>query len=231
MNTSTIETPEKKEETTEKTTEETTEEVPESNFKDKKHYPIFPTNLFEFVFKEKEAAKVRACLPALHKMVETDEPNWVTRPDLNTLDGFEDSEARFAEGAEEVLGFSGVLFDDMLITSLKASRYTEPRLTSMEIRPNNLLSGLFVLKTDGAGRVTFFDPRPQAWIVKPPISQAHIFNSDAFSVEFKLNKLFIFPAWLQYQVAFKEDKEKKMGENIYVTWNAMVRGGSKPEGG
>ena len=216
MNTPTTETPEKK--------EKTTEEVPESNFEDKKHYPIFPTNLFEFIFKEEEAAKMETCLPVLHKMVETDEPNWVTRPDLNTLDDFKDSVALFSEGAEEVLGFSGVSYDALTITSLKAFRFTNPELVPVQMRPNNLLSGLYFLKTDEkqSGIVTFFDPRPQAWMLKPPVSQASIFNSDAFSMEFKESKLLIFPAWLEYQIAFKKD----MGENIFLAWTAMVRGGA-----
>jgi len=233
MNTPIIEAPKKETTRTAKTLEtgQTPEQEDDSVFAGKRHFPIFPTNLFEFELTEEDLKKFSNCLPVIHERGNADEPNWVTQPNLNTLDEFKEAVSLLQESVNEVLGFSGVLFDDMLITSLRGHRYTEPKLTSMEIRPNNLLSGLIVLKTDGAGRVTFFDPRPQAWIIKPPISQAHIFNSDAFSVEFKLNKLFIFPAWLQYQVAFKEDKEKKMEENIYLTWNAMVRGGSKPESG
>jgi hypothetical protein len=59
-------------------------------------------------------------------------------------------------------------------------------------------------------------------MLKPPVSQASIFNSDAFSMEFKESKLLIFPAWLEYQIAFKKD----MGENIFLAWTAMVRGGA-----
>ena len=203
--------------------QEAPQEQPESIFKDKKHFPIFPTNLFEFLFKGDLEEKMKKCLPALGKLVETDEPNWVTRPDLNTLEDYKDAASLFSEGAVEVLGFSGVNYDELLITSLKAFRFTKPELVPVQKRANNLLSGIFFLKTDESysGIITFFDPRPQAWMLKPPISKANIFNSDAFSVEFTENKLLIFPAWLEYQIAFKQD----MGENIFFTWTAMVRGG------
>jgi len=195
----------------------------DSIFEGKKHFPIFPTNLFEFVFKEEESKKINDCLPHVQKMGDENKSNWVTQPTLNTLDEFKEVTSLLIEGTREVLGFSGVRFDDLLITSLRAYRYTEPNLGPQEVRPNNLLSGLLFLKTDKKGVVTFFDPRPQAWIIKPPVSEANIFNSDAFSIESQENKMLVFPAWLQYQVAFKEGME----ENIYLSWTAMVRGGAK----
>ena len=154
---------------------------------------------------------------------DADKANWVTQPNLNTLDEFKEVLSLLTEGMKEVLGFSGVRFDEMLITSLRAYRHTTPNLGPQEVRPNNLLSGVLFLKTDKKGVVTFFDPRPQAWIIKPPVSEANIFNSDAFSIESQENKMLVFPAWLQYQVAFKEGME----ENIYLSWTAMIRGGAK----
>ena len=198
-------------------------EEEDSIFAGKKHFPIFPTNLFEFVFKEEESKKINDCLPHIQNLGDADKANWVTQPNLNTLDEFKEVLSLLTEGMKEVLGFSGVRFDEMLITSLRAYRHTTPNLGPQEVRPNNLLSGVLFLKTDKKGVVTFFDPRPQAWIIKPPVSEANIFNSDAFSIESQENKMLVFPAWLQYQVAFKEGME----ENIYLSWTAMVRGGAK----
>ena len=203
--------------------QDSAEQKDDSVFEDKKHFPIFPTNLFEFEMKGEELLKMNNCLPTLLDLLNEEKPNWVTHPRLHTLDGFKDSVDVLKEAISEVLGFGGVQYDDLALTSLRASRYTQPEVSPLEVRPNNLLSGIFFLKADG-GRITFFDPRPQAWIIKPPISQANLYNSDAFSIEFKENKLLIFPAWLQYQLAFKAD----MGENVFLTWTAMVKGGAKP---
>ena len=228
MNTETIDRPDEKIEEEQPPKEGQAPEEGESGFGGKKHFPIFPTNLFEFHLKEEDSDKASGCLPALNELLgsEEDHPNWATQPNLNTLDEFKDVTSLFSVAAEEVLGFSGVRYDNLLITSVRAYRYTKPELGPMEQRPNNLLSGLLFLETDDNGRATFFDPRPQAWIIKPPISQANIFNSDAFSVEFKKNKMLLFPAWLQYQVGFKEEMK---GANTWLTWTAMVRGGGPKE--
>jgi len=220
----TIEVPEKEvKEVSE--TQKSPKQEDESIFSAKKHFPIFPTNLFEFELKEKELQTMYDCIPALLEEGLPGEPNWATRPNLNTLNQFKEAVSLCGEAALEILGFMGVRFDDMMITSMRGYRYTKPELGPLENRPNNMLSGIFFLRTDGKGRITFFDPRPQAWVIKPPISEANIFNSDAFSIEFKPGKMIVFPAWLQYQVAFQEQIE----ENIFLTWTAMVRGGGPSE--
>ena len=200
-----------------------------SIFEDKKHFPIFPTNLFEFGVKEPDVEKLNNCLPAINELGNPDLPNWSTPPNLNQVKEFGEITPILNEAIYEALRFNAVNYDNLLITSLRAYRFSEPAVAPLEVRPNNLLAGLLVLKGGGGkdSRVTFFDPRPQAWVIKPPISQASIFNSDAFSVDMKRNKIYMFPAWLQYQVIFGEDME----ESIYLTWTAMVKGGGvkKPQ--
>lgn len=219
-----------KQQTNTEATEEPSEQQEGYNsiFEDKRHFPIFPTNLFEFGLKESDVEKFNNCLPAIHEMGNPDSANWSTPPDLNLTKEFSEIMPILDEAIYEVLRFGAVNYDNLLITSLRAYRFSEPSVAPLEVRPNNLLAGLLVLKSGGKdSRITFFDPRPQAWVIKPPISQANIFNSDAFSVDMKPNKIFMFPAWLQYQAVLGE----KMEESIYLTWTAMVRGGGvkKPQ--
>jgi hypothetical protein len=189
-------------------------------FDEKKHFPIFPTNLFEFEFNKEEKGKLDSSLPeSLDKMGDKDSPNWATDFNLQNLEDFKPLSEVLSQSAQRVLGFMGVRFETLMLTSLRGYKVTKSELSPMEVRPNNLLAGIYCLKGTG-GRVTFYDPRPQAWIIKPPVSSPNIFNSDAFSMDLKEGKVMVFPAWLQYQATFSEE----MTENMYFTWSLMARG-------
>jgi hypothetical protein len=189
-------------------------------FEDKKHFPIFPTNLFEFEFNKEEKEKLDSSLPeSLEKMRAKDSPNWTTDFNLQTFEEYKPLAHVLSESAQRVLGFVGIRFESLMVTSLKGYKVKEPEFSPMEMRPNNLLAGIYCLKGTG-GKVTFYDPRPQAWIIKPPVASPNIFNSDAFSMDLKEGKVMVFPAWLQYQATFS----KEMTENIYFSWSLMSRG-------
>jgi len=207
------------------TAEEAPVEESDSIFKDKKHYPIFPTGLFDFELGGEELEKVGDSFSELNELGTkngSDKPNWITSIDMQNLGRLESLSSVLRQAIEENLGFTGVIYDELQITSMRAWRITKSELFPVESRPNQLLAGIFFAKTNKDARVTFFDPRPQAWVIKPPVSEPNIFNSDAFSISCVKNRLLVFPAWLQYQISFKEDME----ENIYVTWTAMIRGGA-----
>ena len=218
MNTPTIDKPK------EQPPEQQVVEEDESIFKDKKHFPIFPTGLFQFEFEDQDLSKIKeTILPALESLAVEGKPNWIVQPnpeeavDLKGLADF------FTEATTEVLGFSGVIYDKMHVTTLRVHGVNEPQLFPAESKPNNILAGIFIAKTNDDARLTFLDPRPQAWIIKPPVKEPNIYNSDAFSIDAKENQMFIFPSWLQYAISFKEDVK----DNLWVTWTAKIGGGAK----
>lgn len=218
MNTPTINEPK---EQTEKVEQQATEED-ESIFKDKKHFPIFPTGLFQFELKDEELNEIKkTTLPALKSLAPEGEPNWIAQPPPEEALELKSLADLFTEATIEVLGFSGVIYDKMQVTTLRVHGVNESYLFPAESKPNNVLVGIFIAKTNGDARLTFLDPRPQAWVIKPPVKEPNIYNSDAFSIDVKENQIFVFPAWLQYTFAFKEDVK----ENLWVTWTAMIAGG------
>lgn len=200
-------------------------EEKDSIFDDKKHYPIFPTGLFQFKLAEKDQKDVdENIVPALNDLASKQEkPNWAVQPKPEEKPELKNLADLFTEATVEVLGFGGVIYGKLQITALTVWGANQPQLFPQEPRPNNLLAGVFVAKTNDDGRLTFLDPRPQAWVIKPPVKEPSIYNSDAFSVDLKQSQMLVFPAWMQYHMAFKE----KMEENIWVTWTAMIQGGPR----
>jgi len=123
-----------------------TEEAPveESNsiFKDKKHYPIFPTGLFDFKLEGEELEKVDDSLSELNELGlknGSDKPNWITAIDMQNLGKLEGLSGVLHQAVEENLGFTGVVYDELQITSMRAWRITKSELFPVESRPNQLL--------------------------------------------------------------------------------------------
>ena len=80
------------------------------------------------------------------------------------------------------------------------------------------MSGVYCLKA-GGGKIVLNDPRSQAWMVRPNVSEVSVFNSDVFVIDFSEDKMIVIPSWLQRFMVFPEDTE----ENIYFTWTAMLK--------
>ena len=99
-------------------------------FEDKKHFPIFPTNLFEFEFNKEEKEKLDSSLPeSLEKMGSKDSPNWATDFNLQTFEEYKPLARVLSESAQRVLGFVGVRFESLMLTSLKGYKVKEPEFS------------------------------------------------------------------------------------------------------
>ena len=195
----------------------------QSIFEDKKHFPIFPTGLFQFEFKDPELNEIKhTVLPQLESLALEGKPNWMVQPKPEEVGGLKSLADLFTEATVEVLGFSGVIYEKMQVTSLRVYGVNKTQTFPAEARSNNLFAGIFIAKTNSDMRITFLDPRPQAWVIKPPVKEPNVYNSDAFSIEPKENQVLIFPSWLQYTMTFKEDVK----ENLWVTWTAMISSGA-----
>lgn len=188
-------------------------------FESKRHFPCFPTNLFEFQT-ENSGELNKILLDSLKEFPNPDNlPNWSSPPGLQNLKNFGALNDRVLEAAKQVLGFGSVQFAKVRITSLMSTTVRKPEKHVPEMRSNNVISGIYCAKA-GKGKIVFTDPRSQAWVIRPPVSQANLYNSDAFVMELIEGKMIVFPAWLQLYLAFPEDME----ENVYFSWNVMIYG-------
>ena len=84
--------------------------------------------------------------------------------------------------------------------------------------PNNFLSGVYYVQTQaGADAVNFHDPRPQAAVIRPPVTALTADNTDQVVVPVKDGALLLFPSWLVHSV----DANQSSKERISLSFNMM----------
>ena len=108
------------------------------------------------------------------------------------------------------------LYDRLEITSMWANKLVKGDIHPPHTHSNNVFSGVYYLK--GGSPIQFFDPRPQANILKPRKSGYNFLNSDVGQFNSETGYGIVFPSWLQHWVPETKD------ERISIAWNVIVRG-------
>jgi len=83
---------------------------------------------------------------------------------------------------------------------------------------NNYLSGAYYVQVqDGADSINFFDPKPQAGVMRPAAAQPTEYNTEVAMVRVSAGSLILFPAWLQHAV----DANRSNRPRISMSFNLM----------
>jgi uncharacterized protein (TIGR02466 family) len=86
---------------------------------------------------------------------------------------------------------------------------------------NNFLSGAYYVQVqDGADSINFFDPRPQAGVIRPAATLPTADNTEVAMVRVQTGSLLLFPAWLQHAV----DVNRSGRTRISLSFNLMFPG-------
>jgi uncharacterized protein (TIGR02466 family) len=122
-----------------------------------------------------------------------------------------------AEGALDYLKISHA---GILVTGCWANVNTPGAAHPKHSHPNNYLSGVYYLNTPpGADTIDFHDPRPQAGIVRPPVTALTAENTDEVVVRVSEGTLLFFPAWLPHSVDANASQELR----ISLSFNVMFQ--------
>ena len=88
----------------------------------------------------------------------------------------------------------------------------------MHAHPNNFLSGVYYVRVpQGADTINFHDPRPQAAVLRPPVTELGAQNTDQVVVRVAEGTLLLFPAWLAHSVDANASGETR----VSVSFNLM----------
>ena len=183
---------------------------------------IFSTNIFikdEFLDPHR--------LPAMQEEIEklykqrTYNDNWQTSPDLDK----EDPSGAFKWFAKDISKAAFNIFDtldynvdEIEITGMWANYLYKGDAHPPHTHSNNFLSGVYYLEVeDGAAPIQFFDPRPQANVLRPR-NKANWQNCSMIQFDAIKGVGYIFPSWLQHWVP------PTKGERISISWNIILRG-------
>ena len=143
---------------------------------------------------------------------------WQSRHGLHRLPALEPLVGHLRAGIELVLAFLRVETAPFEITGLWVNVAAPGGAVRMHNHPNNVLSGVYYVQVqEGADSINFHDPRPQAAVVRPPVTELTAYNTDQVVVRVVDGDLLVFPSWLSHSV----DPNRSDRVRISASFNAM----------
>ena len=143
-----------------------------------------------------------------------------TQNELHKIDTFANLTKTIINATKSILDEQGYI-GEVEITNMWGNilRPQSQRAHAPHTHSNNFLSGVFYLKTsDDTSPIRFFDPRPQADVLKPRKKEYNRLNSNIAQFQSETGWGVVFPSWLQHWVP--ETKDERMS----IAWNIIVRG-------
>ena len=140
--------------------------------------------------------------------------------DLQRVPTFSNLTRTITDVSKHILNEQGYM-GEIEITNMWGNilRPQSQRAHAPHTHSNNFLSGVFYLKTSSeTSPIQFFDPRPQANVLKPRKKEFNLLNSDMAQFNSETGYGVVFPSWLQHWVPETKD------ERVSIAWNALVRG-------
>lgn len=146
--------------------------------------------------------------------------SWQSDTNLQERDEFSALVALVQWSARGVLRFLQIGEETLVVTGLWVNVNAPGAAHRPHHHPNNFLSGVYYLDVPpGADAILFHDPRPQAQVVRPPVTALTAENTDQVVVRVSEGTLLLFPAWLQHSV----DPNRGARERVSVSMNLMFQ--------
>ncbi len=185
---------------------------------------LFPTPVWVFDLPAARAGPLNARLrKSLEAMLAPlpDIPagaTWQTEQTLHTVPEFAELMEVVREGAAGAVRMLEVQGSALEITGCWANINPRGSGHKAHTHPNNFLSGVYYLKVpEGAGSISFHDPRAQANAVVPRPLTNNPFNSISQTLPVQEGRMVLFPAWLVHSVVPNPAEDVR----ISVSFNLM----------
>lgn len=154
---------------------------------------------------------------------------WQSDQDLHKRPEFADLMSCVGEAAERALEFLRIGDRDIEITACWANINARATGHGIHSHPNNFLSGIYYAAThEGAETVNFHDPRLQAGIIRPPVTELTAENTDQVVVKVKNGTLLLFPSWLQHSVDPSRSDQHRVSVSFNLMFSSYTEKMSKP---
>lgn len=187
---------------------------------------LFPTPIWTVDLKPEYAGPLNARLTAHIEALMTPRPqlaagaNWQTDPILHQLPQFAEIVQLVERAGRGAAEFLKLKFHDLVVTGCWANINPPAGRNTPHTHPNNFLSAVYYLATPPSeARIVFEDPRPQAYVMMPPIAEFTPHNGNNIVFEVKPGRLVMFPAWLTHSVPINRSTE----DRVSMAFNLMFR--------
>ena len=146
--------------------------------------------------------------------------NWQSPPDIHKNNKFKVLTEKIMSLSKKYFDEMNWLYDDYEITDMWGTINPPNHFHRPHTHSNNILSGVFYLKSDESANIVFADPRAQAHVLTPKVSKWQLNNGPNWSYPSTVNRLILFPSWLAHHVPVNHSPENR----ISVAFNLMLKG-------
>ena len=154
---------------------------------------------------------------------------WQSEQTLHRREEFGELVSCIDRAARSVLQFLRVGYGDFEITGCWANVLAKGAAHRTHSHPNNFLSGAYYVRTfPGADTINFHDPRSQAGIIRPPVTQLTAENTDQVVVNITNGTLLLFPAYLQHSVDANAGDEERVSVSFNIMFSGFTENLSRP---
>jgi len=186
---------------------------------------LFPTPIWSVELKPDAARELNVQLKAeIRRLTEPRPPipagaSWQTDPVIHRMPAFAPLVSLIDRAAMGAMSFLAVRHRSASITGMWANINPPGGRNSGHTHPNNFLSGVYYVETpSGEGKIEFADPRPQAEVMMPPVSEGNRFNGNTITKDVQSGQLILFPAWLRHSVPVNRSN----AERVSIAFNLML---------
>ena len=159
----------------------------------------------------------------IKKSLETPRENWQSGPALHQENKFKPLCKKVLELAEwHLKTHYHAVYKELVITDMWGNILKEKEFHKPHNHSNNVISGVFYLQADdvNSSKIWFMDPRQQAGVISPEVSEFTHINSALWQYPSVTNRCLLFPSWLSHFVEGNRTKE----DRISVAFNFMYKG-------
>ena len=198
-------------------------------------FSLFPTSVWKVQLAPKFAAPINRTVrdslheinPRLPELAPGD--SWQSDHQLHTLDEFRELVSRIMRSTGTILKFLKIGYEEIELTGCWANVTARGASHAMHSHPNNFLSGVYYVQTwPGADTINFHDPRPQAGVVRPPVTELTGQNVDQVVIKVTNGTLLMFPSYLTHSVAPSESDEQRISVSFNLMFSSFAEKLSKP---
>jgi uncharacterized protein (TIGR02466 family) len=133
------------------------------------------------------------------------------------------------EAADCVLDYLKIGRADVRITGCWANVHGPGAGHAAHSHPNNYLSGVYYVRTHAeANTINFLDPRPQAEVMRPPVTALTAENTEQVVVRVQDGLLLMFPAWLRHSVDANRSTRTRISLGFNIMFSAYAETMARP---
>ena len=154
---------------------------------------------------------------------------WQSGHDLHAREELHELCDCVSRAVASVLQFLKMGEQEIQITGCWANLYAPGAAHRGHSHPNNYLSAVYYVRTwPGADTINFHDPRSQAGVIRPPVTELTGANTDQVVVRVKNGTLLVFPSYLHHSVAANASGETRVSVSFNLMFSAFTAALSKP---